>query len=93
MQAAAQLVEKEAAAGRVGLEPLAVDDQLRDGPLPRVADYFVGGVRVAVDIDFSIGDAVGIEKLLRGAAVAAPCGGVNLHCHRLILPGIHCYHL
>lgn len=93
MQAPAQLVEEEAAARRVGLEPHAVDDQLRHGPLARVADYFIRGVGIGVDIDFSVGNAIGLKELLGGSAVAAPRRRVNLHCHTLILPGFHCYHL
>ena len=84
-EAALQFVEEQAAARRVGLEPFAVDDELGDGALAGVTDDFGGRGGVGVDIDFGIRNAVGIEKLLGGAAVAAPAGGVNLNLHPVIV--------
>jgi hypothetical protein len=71
-QAFVELVDEKAAAGGVGLKPLAVDDELRDGSLADVTKHLGGGGGVGVDIDLSEGDAVGIEELLGRAAVAAP---------------------
>ena len=80
-----EFVEEQAAAGGVGLEPLAVDDELRDGALAYAADKFVGSGGVGIDIDFAVWNTVGIEKLLGGAAVAAPFGGVDLNLHGAIV--------
>ena len=71
-EALVELVEEQAAARRVGLEPLAVDDQLRNGALADVANDFGRGGRIGVDVDLGVGNAVGVEKLLGSAAVAAP---------------------
>ena len=67
-----EFVVEDAAAGGVGLKPLAVDDELRDGALADVTKYFGGCGGIGVDIDLGVGDAVGIEELLGCAAVAAP---------------------
>jgi len=88
-----QFVDEQAAAGLIGLEPFAIDDELRDGALADAVDEFGRGGRVGVDIDLGVCDAVLIEKLLGGAAIAAPGGGVNLHVHREILPKLRCYDL
>lgn len=85
VEALVELVVEQAAAGRVGLEPLAIDDELRDGALADVAEDFVGGGVVCVNIDLGVFDAVGFKKLLGGAAVAAPRGGVNQHLHDAIV--------
>jgi hypothetical protein len=71
-EAAHQLINKQAAAGNVGLEPFAIDHQLRDGALADAAQDLGGGGGVGVDIDLSIDNAMLIEKLLGCAAVAAP---------------------
>lgn len=76
-----ELVEEQATAGGVGLEPYTVDDELGDGALAGVADDFGGGGGIGVDVDFGVEDTVGIEELLGGAAVAAPPGGINLDLH------------
>ena len=88
-----QLVDEQAAAGLGGLEPFAIDDELGDGALADVIDDFGRGGRVGVNIDLGIGDSVLIEKLLGGTAIAAPCGGVNLHVHKQILLKLRCYDL
>ncbi len=76
-----ELFVEEAAAGTVGLKPFAVDDQLRDGAFADVADEFGRGDRVLVDIDFGVGEVVGVEELLGGAAVSAPGGSVDGDLH------------
>ena len=87
-----KFVEKQAAAGGVGLEPFAVDDELGDGALAGVADDFGGGGGIGIDVDFGVRDAVGVEKLFGGATIAAPACGVNLDLHPdIVLPGRGCY--
>ena len=76
---------EEAAAGTVGLEPLAVNDQLRDGALADMADEIGRGGGVLVDVDFGVGEVVGVKELLGGAAVTAPGGSVDGDLHRPIL--------
>ena len=80
-----ELVEEQAAAGHVGLKPFAVDDELGDGALADAADKFGGSGGIGVDVNFAVWNTVGIEKLLGGAAVAAPFGGVDLNLHGLIV--------
>ena len=72
-----QFVDQQAAARRVGLEPLAIDHQLRNGALAHAAHDLGGSGRVGVHIDLGVLNAVCIEKLLGGAAIAAPDSGVN----------------
>lgn len=84
-EAAVEFVEEEAAAGGIGLEPLAVDDELGDGALAYVADDFGRGGGIGVNVDFGVRNTVGIEELLGGAAVAAPPGGINLDLHPVIV--------
>jgi len=65
---------QEAAAGTVGLNPFAVEDELRDGALADLGDDLVGGAGGALDVDLGEGDGVAGEKTLGLAAVAAPVG-------------------
>ena len=69
---------EESAAGFVGLDPLAVEDELGDGSLAYVGEDEVGGAGGALDVDLGVGDLVTIEKALGFAAVSAPGGGVEL---------------
>jgi hypothetical protein len=73
---------EEATAGAVGLDPFAVDDELRDGVLADVGEDFFGGAGGLLDVDFGEGDAVGFEKALGLATVTAPGGGINQDLHR-----------
>ena len=66
------LVVEEAEAGAVGLNPFAVDDELRDGALTYVGQDEVGGAGGVFDIDLLEGDVVRVEEALCFAAVAAP---------------------
>src|SRR5215469_14957336 len=81
LQALVEFFVEEAAAWAVGLEPFAVDDHLWNGALTHMADDFVGGRGVRIDIDHSVGDAVHLEKLTGCAAVAAPRRRVKLYIH------------
>jgi len=80
-----EFVEEEAAAGLVGLEPLAVNDELGDGALADAAQDFSRGLVIAIDVDLGVLDAVGIEELSGLAAIPAPGGRVKLHFHGGIL--------
>ena len=86
-----EFVEEQTAARGVGLEPLAVDDELGDGALADAADEFGGSGRIGVDVDFGVRNAVDVEELLGGAAVAAPFGSVDLNLHgAIVLRGRGC---
>jgi hypothetical protein len=88
-----QLVEEQAAPRLIGLEPFAIDDQLRDGTLAHMAEDFGGGGGVKIDVDLGVFDSVGFEELLGSPAIAAPGSGVNLHLHSPILAVWRCYPL
>jgi len=88
-----QFIEKQAAARFVGLEPLTVDDQLRDGSLAHVTHDLGRGGGIKIDVDLRVYDSVGVEKLLGCPAIAAPGSGVNLHLHIAILAVWRCYPL
>jgi hypothetical protein len=79
------LIEEKSAAGAIGLNPLAIEDELRDGALASVGDDFGGGSRVGIDIDLAVGDGVGCEESLGLAAIATPWGGVDEQFHASIL--------
>ena len=76
---------EEASAGAVGLDPFAVEDELRDGALADVGDDLVGGAGGGLDVDLFVGDGVRGEEALGLAAVAAPGGGVEDEFHGSIL--------
>ena len=59
-------------AGAVGLNPLAVEDELGDGTFAGVGDDLFGGAGGGFDVDFGEGDGMGGEETLGFAAVAAP---------------------
>ena len=76
-----QLIVEQAAARCIGLPPLAVNDHLRDGALAYVPDDLLKGLRIFLDIDFGIRNAVQLEEFLGGAAVAAPFSRVDFDLH------------
>jgi hypothetical protein len=82
----AHLVVQEALAWPVGLDPFAIDYELRDGPLAHVPDKLFCGPGGGFDIDLGIGDLVLVEESFGLAAVAAPGSGINQHMHLLIIP-------
>ena len=57
-QALAQFFHQQAAAGRVGLEPLAVDHQLRHRALARMLNHFGRGSGIRVHVNLSELDAM-----------------------------------
>ena len=76
-----QLVKQQPAPRPVRLEPLAVNHQLRNGAFAHVAYHLSRSRRIRVHIHFRVLNPVGIEKMLRRAAIAAPPGCINLDLH------------
>ena len=93
MQAHMEFFKQQSAARLVRLKPLTIDDHLRNGALAHVAHHFGGGGRIVVHIDLGVFDAMCVEKLLGGPAVAAPRSGINLHLHAVILTRFRWYAL
>lgn len=58
----------------IGLHPLAIDDELWDGPLPCLADYFVGSAGRGLNINFAVRNAVFVEEALRLSTIRTPKG-------------------
>src|SRR5271163_153686 len=77
---------QEATAWTIGLNPFAIDYELRDGTLAHVPDKLFCGPGGGLDIDLGIRDPVFVEESLSLAAIAAPCSGINQHMHSLIIP-------
>jgi hypothetical protein len=71
-QALGHFVIQEAFAGAVGLDPFAVNHELRDGALTRLLDHFIGGSGRAFDIDFLERDTVLLQEAFGFAALRAP---------------------
>ena len=78
-------VVEEAAAGAIGLDPFAVEDELWDGALADVGDDLFGGSGSGLDVDLSVGNGVLCEEAFGGSAVAAPGGRVEDQFHSSIL--------
>jgi len=76
---------QEALAWSIGLNPLSVEDELRDGALAGVRDDFVGCSGGGLDVDLGIGDRVVSEETLGLATVSTPGGGVDDQFHGSIL--------
>jgi hypothetical protein len=72
---------QEAFAGAVGLDPIAVDDELRDGPPAGVGNDFGGGAWIFLDVNFFEWNMVEFEESLGLAAVGAPESGINRQFH------------
>src|SRR5665213_878883 len=87
-EALAKLVVQQAAAGLVGLEPLAVDHQLRNCPFAHVSNHLGRSSRIPVHVDLGVGKTVRVQKLLCRAAVTAPGGRINLDRHNSTLDAI-----
>jgi len=77
---------QEALAWTIGLNPFAINYELRDGSLAHVPDKLFCGPRSGLDIDLAIGDLVFVEESLSLAAIAAPCSGINQYMHPSIIP-------
>lgn len=76
------LFVEESAAGAVGLDPLAVEDELGDGLFADVFEDLVGGAGDDFDVDLVVGDVVLGEEALGFPAVAAPGSGVDGQLHK-----------
>ena len=83
-QALGHFVVQEAFAGAVGLDPFAVDHELRDGALTCLLNHFIGGSGRAFDIDFLERDTVLLQKAFGFAALRAPDAGIDSYFHREI---------
>jgi len=82
------LVVQEAFAWPIGLDPLSIQDELRNRALAGVGDDLVGGAWGGFDVDFGVGDGVLAEEALGLAAVAAPVGGIDKKLHVLIVADV-----
>jgi len=80
-QALGHFFVEEAFALAVGLDPLAVDYELRDRTLAGALDHFVGGSGSAFDIDVLKCDVVLLQEALGFAAVWTPEGGIDSYLH------------
>lgn len=56
----------------VGLNPLTINHELRDGTFARLLDNCFGRARRALDVDFFVGNVMSLQKPLGLAAIAAP---------------------
>ena len=78
------LVEKSLSRS-VGLNPSAIDYELRNRSLSRTPDNLFGSPRSDFDVDFSERNIVLCQKALGRSAVGAPEGRINrdLHLRRI----------
>jgi len=76
---------QEAEARFVGLDPLAVEDELRDGALAGLRDDLFGCAGGVFDVDLGEGDGVRCQEALCFAAVTAPVCGVDEQAHVYIV--------
>lgn len=81
-QALSHFVVKKSLADAVGLDPFAIDDELRNGALAGVADNFVGGAGRGFDVDFAIADFVLVEEALGLAAIGTVERGIDGQFHK-----------
>ena len=68
------LVVQKALAGLVGLNPLAVENELRNRALAGVGDNLLCSAWRRFDIDLGVGNCVLGQKALGFATIAAPVG-------------------
>jgi hypothetical protein len=76
---------KEALARTVGLDPFAVEYELRDRSLAHIPDDLIRGARAGLDIDFGEGNLVLLQEPFGFAAISAPGSGIDQHMHLLII--------
>ena len=67
----------EAFSGNVWLHPCAIDHKLWNGPLAGALDYFLGGSRRLLNVDFVKGNVVLGEPAFCDMAIPAPRGGID----------------
>ena len=68
----AHFLVQESAARAIGLNPLAIHDELWDGSLAYVTSQLVGSSWSIFDVDFCISDPVLFQEPFGFAAIAAP---------------------
>jgi hypothetical protein len=78
------LVEK-AMSCTVRLDPLAVEDELRNGPLSDMPDNFLRGAGAGLDINLGVGNLVLFKEPFGFAAIAAPRSGIHQNMHPSII--------
>ena len=71
-KAGSHLRVEEAAAGAVGLDPFAIDYELRNSPFANMGEDFFGGAGGVLDVDFGVGDLVGLEEALGLTTITTP---------------------
>ena len=71
-QALGHLLIEEPLARAVGLHPLAVNDELRDGAFAGTSDDFVGRARSGFNINILEWDVITLQEALGYATVRAP---------------------
>jgi hypothetical protein len=69
----------------VGLDPLPIEDELRDGPFAHMPDDFLCRPRVGLDINFGISNLVLLKEPFGFAAIAAPRSGIHQNLHPYII--------
>jgi hypothetical protein len=77
---------QEALAWTIGLNPFAIDYELRDGSFAHVPDNLFCGPWGGLDIDLAVGDLVFIKESFSLATIAAPRGGIDQDMHPPIIP-------
>lgn len=65
----------------IGLDPLAVNDELRDGAFAGAFDDFFGGAGRGLNINVSKRDVVLLQKPLGDAAIGTPKSRIDGHLH------------
>jgi hypothetical protein len=78
-------VVQKALAGTVRLDPLAVEDELRNGTFAYVADDLLGGAGNTLNINLGVGNLVLFKEAFGFPAIAAPGSGIDQHMHPLII--------
>jgi hypothetical protein len=71
-KAGSHLRVEEAAAGAVGLNPLAINNELRNSAFADVGEDFFSGAGGLLDVDFGVGNLVGIKEALGLTTVTTP---------------------
>jgi hypothetical protein len=79
------LVVQKAFAGPIRLDPLSIQDELRNRALAGVGNDLGCSAWGGFDVDFGVGDGVQAEETLCLAAIAAPVGGIDKKLHVLIV--------
>lgn len=68
---------QEAPTGNVGLDPLAIQHELRDSSLAGPLDYFLGGAGNFFNVHFFVGNLMLRQPALSDVAITAPWSGID----------------